>query len=364
MSPNHNNTNNQRKKFAFLLLGGIALIGIIAVFLYRHYQETHISTDDAYITGRLHVIAAKVPGTVSTLGVEDNQFVEKGDLLLTIEESDYELSVRRAEAALLAEQSKMDELSSRIDVAQKQLAEVSSRISSAQSVLQLQEVTLQQADSDLNRAQNLFENKSVPEERLEKSQTAHAVAKAQVAVARAQLKQARASWETQQSAVTEAESALRSQEAVIADKNASLEQERLRLGYTRVHAPVSGYITRRSVERGNQIQAGQPLMTVVPLDDVWIKANYRETQIKNIRPGQKVKIRVDAFPGRTFEGTVDSVMAGTGSVFSLFPPENATGSYVKVVQRIPVKIDLAEGTDKDHVLRVGMSVIPTILAMQ
>ncbi len=364
MSPNQINTNNQRKKFVFLLLGGIALIGIITVFLYRHYQKTHISTDDAYITGRLHIIAAKIPGTVSTVGVEDNQYVEKGDLLLTIDKSDYELSVSRAEAALLAEQSKIDELSSRIDVTRKQLAEVSSRISSAQSVLQLQEVTFKQAESDLSRARNLYENKSIPEEQLEKIRTAHAVAKAQVAVAREQLKQVRASRETQRSAVTEAEAALRSQEALIADKKPFLEQERLRLGYTHVHASVSGYITRRSVEQGNQIQAGQPLMTVVPLDDVWIEANYKETQIKNIRPGQIVKIRVDAFPGRTFEGTVNSVMAGTGSVFSLFPPENATGSYVKVVQRIPVKIDLSEGTDKNHVLRVGMSVVPTILAVQ
>ncbi|MBN2284690.1 MAG: HlyD family secretion protein [Deltaproteobacteria bacterium] len=364
MSSNQNNTNNQRKKFAFLLLGGIALIGIMTVFLYRHYQETHISTDDAYVTGRLHVIAAKVPGTVSSVAVDDNRFVEKGDLLLTIDESDYELSVRRAEANLRAEQSKMDELSSRIDVARKQLAEVSSRISSAQSVLRLQEVTLEQAGSDLKRARILYENKTIPEEQLEKTRTAHAVAEAQVAVAREQMKQARASWETQQSAVTEAEAALRSQEALITDKKAFLEQEQLRLDYTHVLAPVSGYITRRSVERGNQIQAGQPLMSVVPLDDVWIEANYKETQIRNIQPGQKVKIRVDAFPGRTFEGIVDSVMAGTGSVFSLFPPENATGSYVKVVQRIPVKINLKEGTDKNHVLRVGMSVIPTILAAQ
>jgi membrane fusion protein (multidrug efflux system) len=131
-------------------------------------------------------------------------------------------------------------------------------------------------------------------------------------------------------------------------------------GYTKIYAPSDGYITKKNVEVGNQVQAGQPLMALVPLKDVWIVANYKETQLTSVRPGQKVQIKVDMYPGKTFSGVVDSIMAGTGSVFSLFPPENATGNYVKVVQRIPVKIILEKATDPEHILRVGMSVQPTI----
>ena len=128
-----------------------------------------------------------------------------------------------------------------------------------------------------------------------------------------------------------------------------------------MYAPVSGYITKRSVEAGNQIQAGQSLMAVVPLDDIWITANYKETQLARVKPGQDVRIAVDTFPGRVFTGKVESIMAGTGSIFSLFPPENATGNYVKIVQRIPVKIILDKETDLKRILRIGMSAVPTIL---
>ena len=131
--------------------------------------------------------------------------------------------------------------------------------------------------------------------------------------------------------------------------------------YTKIYAPSDGYISKRSVEIGNQIQSGQSLMSVVPLDDLWITANYKETQLERVKPGQKVKIKVDTYPDKAFDGQVNSVMAGTGAVFSLFPPENATGSYVKIVQRIPVKIILDKGTDPAHALRIGMSVVPTIL---
>jgi membrane fusion protein (multidrug efflux system) len=128
-----------------------------------------------------------------------------------------------------------------------------------------------------------------------------------------------------------------------------------------VYAPADGYITKKSVETGNHIQTGQPVMAIVPLDDIWVVANYKETQLEKVKPGQKVKIKPDSYPGRVFEGRVDSIMAGTGAVFSLFPAENATGNFVKVVQRIPVKIVLDKDTDKEHVLRIGMSVVPTIV---
>jgi membrane fusion protein (multidrug efflux system) len=174
------------------------------------------------------------------------------------------------------------------------------------------------------------------------------VAVAQVKAAEEQLRQA--------------ESQKLTQASTIMQKQAAAALAQLSYDYTKIYSPVDGYVTRKSVQIGNQIQPGQPLMAVVALDDIWVTANFKETDMENIRPGQRVELSVDSYPGKVFFGTVDSIMAGTGVSFSLFPAENATGNYVKVVQRIPVKIVLDKGTDKDHVFRVGMSVEPTVIA--
>jgi len=187
------------------------------------------------------------------------------------------------------------------------------------------------------------------------------VALAQVKAARETVKQMEAALETQKALIRQAESTLAPLKAQISQREAQVKAAELNRGYTRILSPADGYVTRKSVELGNQIQPAQPLMAVVPLDTIWVVANYKETQLEKVRPGQKVEIEVDTYPDKTFKGKVESIMAGTGAIFSLFPPENATGNYVKVVQRIPVKIVLEEGTDPNHVLRVGMSVQPTIL---
>lgn len=140
-----------------------------------------------------------------------------------------------------------------------------------------------------------------------------------------------------------------------------MEASRLNYGYTKIYSPSDGFVTKKAVEAGNQIQAGQPLMAIVPIGGLYVTANYKETQLENVKPGQKAEIKIDTYPGKVFVGKVNSIMAGTGSVFSLFPPENATGNYVKVVQRIPVKIVFDKDTDPEHILRMGMSVEPTII---
>jgi len=340
--------------FLVLVLAGMGVFG------YVRHTHFYISTDDAYVTGRVYTIASKVPGTVQTLPVKDNQLVKQRELLLEIDARDYDVRVRDAQALLATEESKLNEAKARITLAGKQLGEIRFRIASAQAGLKLQEAGLSQARQDLARAERLFQNSIIPRDRLEKAQTAYDVARSQRDAALEQLKQAQAALEVQSAAVEQAQAAFESQHAVIAQRRASLSAEELKRSYTRIYAPADGYITKRSVEVGNQVQAGQPLMAVVSLDDVWIVANYKETQLAGVRPGQKVAIEVDTYPGRKFSGRVESIMAGTGSAFSLFPPENATGNYVKVVQRIPVKIVLDKGADPDHVLRLGMSVIPTI----
>jgi membrane fusion protein (multidrug efflux system) len=351
---------NGRKVTGFIFAGILALAVVLAIAWYINYKKYHIATDDAYVTGRVHVIAAKVPGTVRALYVRDNQFVKKDELLLTIDDQDYEVRLRDADSALQAERSRLDEMGSRIEVARRQLTESEYRIAAAQAAVRLQETNMKQADADFKRADRLYQKAILPEEGWEKAKTNADIALAQTESAREQLRQAQAALATQQAMIRQAEAASRSQTAVIGQKEQVRKAEDLKKGYTKLVAPADGYIAKRTVEVGNQIADGQPLMAVVSLTDVWIVANYKETQLERVRPGQQVEINVDTYPGKVFRGRVDSIMAGTGSVFSLFPPENATGSYVKVVQRIPVKIVLEQGTDPDHNLRIGMSVVPTI----
>ena len=206
-------------------------------------------------------------------------------------------------------------------------ADYRSKVGAAKANLELQRATLRLAESDRKRAKALYEQDASSAERYDKAVATYEISVAQVKLAEEQLRQAE-----------------------------------LNLGYTTVVAPANGYVTKKSVETGNQVQTGQPLMALVDLDNLYVVANYKENQMENIRPGQEVTMTVDSFPGKVFKGKVDSIMAGTGVSFSLFPAENATGNYVKVVQRIPVKIVFQEGADKDHLLRIGMSVVPTVLA--
>ncbi len=200
------------------------------------------------------------------------------------------------------------------------------KVNEEQANLYIRKATSDQASRDKERAETLYKQEVYSKEKYENVLTAYNLAKAQSESAEAKLK--------------------------IAKQN---------LEYTKIYAPADGYVTKKSVENGNQVQAGQPLMAVIALDDIWVVANYKETQLKNVGAGQRAEVRVDTYPGKMFKGKVDSIMAGTGAAFSLFPPENALGNYVKVVQRIPVKIVFDKAADSGHVLRIGMSCIPTII---
>jgi membrane fusion protein, multidrug efflux system len=325
--------NGQKKKKAFMIVGIVVVIGLIGGWFYNSYRKTHVSTDDAFIDGNIHTIAAKVNGTIRAVHVVDNQAVKKGDLLVEIDPADYEARLRETNAAVAVEKAKF--------------AEAETKIASARANLELAQANLKLAETEKVRAEKLFAEQVIPQDRYDRTMTGYEVALAQKKAAEEQLRQA--------------ESAKVSHASTVRQKEAQASLASLNFGYTKVYAPVNGYVTKKSVQIGNQIQAGEPLMALVPLYDIWVVANYKETELGDIRPGQPVTFTVDSYPGRTFKGRVDSIMAGTGVSFSLFPPENATGNYVKVVQRIPVKIVLEEGTDRDHILRIGMSVEPLVL---
>jgi membrane fusion protein (multidrug efflux system) len=326
--------NNGKKKKAFMIVGVIVAIGLVASYFYSGYRKTHVSTDDAFIDGDIYTVASKVNGTVKTVLVSSNQAVKKGDLLVEIDPADYHVRLHEASATVGTERAK--------------LSESGTKIAAAKANLELQRANLKLAELEKTRSENLFRKEAIPRDRYDRAQTGYEVAAAQVKAAEEQLRT------TESQKLTQA--------STIKQKEASAALAELNVGYTRLYAPADGYVTKKNVEPGNQIQPGQPLMAIVSLDGLYVIANYKETELENIRPGQEVKIKVDAYPGKSFKGRVNSIMAGTGVSFSLFPAENATGNYVKVVQRIPVKIVFDQGTDKDHVLRIGMSVEPTVLA--
>jgi membrane fusion protein (multidrug efflux system) len=362
MEENKGRPNNRRKKVAALIIFPLLIIiGALVLFFYREYKATHISTDDAFVDGRVHVIASKISGTVNSIYIKDNQFVKKGDLILDIDPIDYEVRVKEAKAGLETEIAKLAEIRDKVDTAKKQLTGIIASMEEARANLELQEANLRQAEVDFKRAESLLKKEVIPREQYDKAKTTYDVAAAQVRAAKERIKQLEASLETQKAVVKQTETSLIPQQAQIQQKEASLKGAELNKSYTKVYASSDGYIAKRSVEVGNQIQPGQPLLAVVPLNDIWITANYKETQLERVKPSQKVKIKVDTYPGKVFYGKVESVQAGTGAVFSLLPPENATGNYVKIVQRIPVKIILDQNTDPSHHLRIGMSVVPTIL---
>jgi len=407
MEPESNEKKPQRRKIIVLILFcALAVGGALAVFWYLQYASTHISTDDAFVDGHVHVIAPKISGTILGIMVKDNQRVTRGDLLVEIDPTDYRVRVEDAASAFQAESARIVELNDRVEVARKQFQELKYQAESARLNFDLQKTVLKQLEADIKKAEagveaqtaqlkqaridirrgeDLYKKEVISKEKYENTQTAYEVTEAQLKGAQEQLLQvkanretqlarlkqaevdvlkAEAALETQKAMIQQAASTISTQRSLIQQKRAVLKTSELNRDYTRIYAPAHGYITKRSVEVGNQVQANQPLMALVPLaaEEIWITANYKETQLKGVKPGQKVEFKVDMNPGRVFHGRVDSIMAGTGSAFSLFPPENATGNYVKVVQRIPVKIVLEQGEDPGHMLRIGMSVVPTILA--
>lgn len=354
--------NLQKRNIAFGILIVALVVGVVALFFFLEYRRTHVTTDDAFVDGRIHVVASKVPGTVLALHVKDNQFVNKDEPVLDIDPVDYRVALQEAQANLEMEKARLTEVQSRVETTRKQLMEIRASLDASRSALKAQEALAWKADADLKRAEPLIKEQIVTQEYYDQRKTNQDVAVAQVKSARENVNRLEGSVEAQKSLIRQMEAAVAPQQALIQQREALVEKAKLNLGYTKILAPASGYVTKRSAEVGNQVQAGQPLLAVVPLaqEQIWITANYKETELRDVKPGQKVEIKVDTYPGKVFHGRVNSIMAGTGSVFSLFPPENATGNYVKIVQRIPVRVTLDEGSDPDHLLRVGMSVVPTI----
>jgi membrane fusion protein, multidrug efflux system len=331
-------------------------------FLGLHYvgeSFTHESTDDAFLDATVVAIAPRVPGQVKKVYVAPNQPVKKGDPLLDLDPRDHEVQLAQKKAAQAAAEANVKLLESAIALFGTQVATAEATAKQSEAQVAAEQASADKANSDLKRAEGLIQNKTISSQEFDSAKAAAAAAnatlragqekaasdRAKIAEAQAQLGSGRQAWERAR--------AQAKQSAV------DVEQADLNLSYTRITAPQDGQVTRKAVEGGDYVQAGQRLMALVA-DDIYVIANFKESQLQNIRTNQPVKIWIDSVAGRAMAGRVESIQAGSGAAFSLLPPENAVGNYVKVVQRVPVKIVFNQPVEAEHVLGPGMSVVPSV----
>lgn len=344
-----------RGKGLRVALIAVVLVAICALawFGWWFLHRNDVKTDDAYVRADIGQIAPRVTGTVAKVFVSDNDHVDKGDVLFTLDPADFNSALAKAVANLEAARASYN-------ASQKDLAVTrqtsSADIDSAKAALDAARAEARRAEADAARYRALYKKHEVSQQQLDQKNTQAKSAKSQASQARAQLAQAKASPDRIQLKKAKASSA----HAKIAQAKAQVEQARLNLSYTEIRAPHAGKIAKKSIVAGSQISAGQAAMALVE-NDPWVVANYKETQIGRLRPGQPVSIEIDAYPDHEFDGRVESIQPGSGVTFSLLKPQNATGNFVKIVQRVPVKIvfskpDQLKGLD----ISPGLSVVPTV----
>ena len=387
----------------------LAVIGIgVAGYVYWKNSELFETTDDAQVDGSIYTISARVAGHVAEVMVGDQQIVNAGDVLVRLDPKDFEVAIAKARADLADAMASLASVrtdvpitstttasalavakSSRLDAsaalagAEQQMLAARARVTTAQANVRVAEANFTKASQDVARYKSLVEKDEISKQQYDQAIAAMEAARATLDAQKAQVAEAQQNIVVAEKAVDQAgarveqadaqiqsamtgpqqvkvsEARALSSAAKVQQQQAALQQAELNLQYTTIVAPVNGVVAKKSVEGGNNISSGQQLMAVVPLEDIWITANFKETQLKKMRVGQPVTIKVDAYD-REYTGKVLRIAGASGAKLSLLPPENATGNFVKVVQRIPVRIALDPGQNSDHLLRPGMSVVPSV----
>jgi membrane fusion protein (multidrug efflux system) len=404
-------TDRPRGRRVRLIVFAVLILAVIAAIPIYSYYSSRESTDDAQVDGHVVPISSRIDGTILAVLVNDNQEVTAGAQLVRLDPADYQAKFDQAQANVAAAASQVDaaklnvplieiNTSSQIktsgadvaiaragvEAAQRQVDAANARLQSAKAQLAQAQANNDKAQKDLVRYKELVQKDEISQSQYDAFLASAQASAAQVDTAKAGVNEALHNVDVAQASILQAKARLNSAyvterqsrstaprqqansraqldatTAQLKQAQAALEQARLNLDYTVLRSPVSGLVSRKNAEPGMRVSPGQQVMAIVPLDDVWITANFKETQLKRMRIGQEVEVKVDAYGGRKYRGHIDSIAAASGARFSLLPPENATGNYVKVVQRVPVKIVLDPGQNQDHLLRPGLSVVPTVL---
>ena len=389
----------QKSRRRFVIIGVVAILVIAALLFYWH-STFYEDTDDAQVAGHLIQVSSRISGNVIRVAAEENQQVKAGDVIVELDPRDYQTAIQQDEANLEAAQANYESAQVNVPIttvnsntgissAAAVVMQSNDEVAQAQHQLDSNRAAIAQADAnyikaklDVDRYAPLVQRDVISKQQFDQAvATANAdlaalnqakqnavASEAAVRMSQDRVKQSEAQLRQSQTAPNQikAQRAKADQAAAqVEQSRAALEQAKLNLSYTKIVAPVDGIVTRKSVEVGQNVSQGQNMATLVSLDDIWVTANFKETQLNLMRPGQPVGITVDAYGGRKYDGIVTQVGGATGSVLSLFPPENATGNYVKVVQRVPVRIDLTnKSEDSDHLLRPGLSVEPKVRVKQ
>lgn len=345
------------KKFLIILIALVALGGTYGTYKYLH-SLAHETTDDAQVEKNMNPIIPRVTGYITKVFVKDNDFVKKGDTLFIIDDKDYVVRVEEAKAALAAAEGSFEASKADIGSAIANVSVSEANIQSSKGNIEAAKVRLWRANNDFERFENLYKNHSITKQQYEQAQAAKQEAEAQLKV----LQQQQAASNYQKNAIISKSNVSNKQTEVAAANiekaKATLEAAKLNLAYTVVTASVDGQVSTIDIQPGQLVAPGQSLFYIINSESAWVVANFKETQLNKMTAGQKVSIKADAYPDAEFEGVITSFSPATGSRFSLLPPDNATGNFVKTVQRLPVKISLTENNDKEKVklLRPGMNV--------
>ncbi len=349
-----------RSKTFWIIVVLIVAVGLAIGIPWYLYSRHYVSTDDAFIDGHIIPVSPRVAGHVVNVYVNDNQFVHQGDLLVRLDPRDFQVRVQQAEAAVEAAHARFSAADNqhtqtrvKVNVAEETYREALASVTAA-------EAQYQRDRYDLERYRELYKTGVVTQQLYEHTLTSTKASQANVQAARRKAAAARGEVAGAQAAVLAARDTLRQQHAGLNQARAMLEQVKLQLSYIEIPSPEAGYVTHKTVQTGQYLQPGQAMLTIVE-PDIWVTANYKETALTHMQPGQPAKIKVDAYPDKTFHGHIESIQRGSGARFSLLPPENATGYFIKVVQRVPVKIvfDTPPDLQRYH-MGPGMSVEPTV----
>lgn len=347
-----------KKNKAFIVVFGIlvivgAIFGIAKFIHGLHHEET----EDAQVEANISPVLAKIQGYVKELRVDDNQFVHQGDTLVVLDDRDLQVRVDQAEAALENAQANLASTRASLSTARDNQLTAQSNLDAAKASVQVAQVRERRARQDYDRYQALIQNHSITQQQFDQAQAEMESAEKQLEVAKGQEQAAATELSARRSQQTVSNENITLAQTVVKQRQADLDFAKLQESYAYITAPYDGVISRKSAELGQLVQAGQALFAIVDQSDKWVVANFKETQLEKMRPGQDVEIDVDAFPGETFKGKVESISPATGARFALLPADNASGNFVKVVQRVPVKVDISDAPEKEALLRAGMNAI-------